>query len=76
MAHRPKPFYRTARKAFYCQIGIKQVKLVSGPKDATTEALAWTAFHKVMVAPPVISVDPAALAVGMSVAEVFDKFLD
>ncbi len=76
MARRPQPFYRTARKAFYCQLGTNQVKLAAGPNDAATEALAWAAFHKVMVAPPDSSVDPAVLAVGMSVVEVFDKFLD
>ena len=41
MAHHPKPFYRNTHKAFYCQIGGKQLKLVSGPNDPATETLAW-----------------------------------
>ena len=50
MAHQPKPFYRSARKAFYVQLGKQQIKLIAGPDDAATEKAAWVEFHKLMVA--------------------------
>lgn len=85
MPHRPKPFYRSARGAFYCQIGTKQIKLASGPDDPATEKLAWAEFHRVMAAagsPPPrpdaaggFSATSLPQSAGMSAAEVFDKFL-
>lgn len=79
MAHTPKPFYRSARNAFYCQLGKQQIKLVSGPNDSATGKLAWAAFHALMVeraanddAPTPISANSAT----PTAAEVFEKFLD
>ena len=50
MAHQPKPFYRSARKAFYVQLGKHQIKLTAAPYDAATEKAAWAEFHKLMAA--------------------------
>lgn len=77
MPHAPKPFYRSARSAWYCQLGTKQIKLVAGPNDPSTAKLAWAAFHTLMAAAPVA---PTASHVftptaGLTVGEVFEKFL-
>lgn len=76
MPHQPKPFFRTARDAWYVQLGKNQVKLAPGPKNAATEKTAWAAFHRLMTdradgVPK--SANPAAEP---TVAEVFEKFLD
>lgn len=76
MAHAPKPFYRTARSAFYVQLGKKQIKLIDGPDDAATEKAAWQEFHRLMAAPAVAPGRPAVTASGLTVAEVFEKYLD
>jgi integrase/recombinase XerC len=48
MAHSPKPFFRTARNAWYVQLGPKQFKLCDGPKSSVTEKEAWALFHDLM----------------------------
>ena len=45
VAHSPKPFFRTARNAWYVQLAKQQVKLHDGPKNTDTEKSAWSAFH-------------------------------
>lgn len=49
MPHHPKPFYRTARSAWYVQLRKKQVELLDGPDDSAT---ADAAFHKLMAGAP------------------------
>lgn len=76
MAHQPKPFFRTGR-GWYIQIGTKQTKLCDGPKTGETEKLAWAEFHKLMAAPAAApSTFSANSASGITVADVFEKFLD
>jgi hypothetical protein len=71
--HQPKPFYRNNR-GWYVQLGKKQRRLCDGPKTPQTEKQAWAEFHKLMAANgQTIS---AAPTVGLTVAEVFEKFLD
>lgn len=81
MAHSPKPFFRTARNAWYVQLGTKQTKLCDGPKNTATEKAAWAAFHTLMADRPPNSANSAAPeppqnAGGMTLAELFDKYLD
>lgn len=77
MAHTPKPFYRSARSAWYVQLGKQQIKLVAGPHDTATEKLAWAAFHKLMAAGPHDTATPRPLApAGLTVGVVFEKYLD
>ncbi|CAN5702389.1 hypothetical protein BH23PLA1_BH23PLA1_41280 [soil metagenome] len=62
----PKPFYRTARKAWFVQVGGKQIKL--GPdRDA-----AFRRYHELMGQPEA----PSPPADSASVVGVFDAFLD
>lgn len=74
MAHQPKPFFRTGR-GWYVQLGKNQIKLCDGPKSPATEKLAWQEFHARMSA-PTPAPNSAASATGMTVGEVFEKFLD
>ena len=79
MPHVPNPFYRTARKAVYVQLGRRQVKLAAGPDDDTTGRLAWAEFHRLMAAGPAapaagFSANAATSADGVTVA--FEKYLD
>jgi integrase len=86
VAHQPKPFYRSARAAWYVQLGKQQIKLLSGPDDTATEKLAWAEFHRLMAAggnPPTYSANPPTRSggthlpvPGLTVAEVFEKYLD
>ncbi len=77
MAHQPKPFFRTGR-GWYVQLGTQQLKLAPGPQNAETEKAAWAAFHSLMVerAKPTPTATHAAHPAALTVAEVFDKFLD
>jgi integrase/recombinase XerC len=79
MPHHAKPFFRTSR-GWYVQIGKQQLKLADGPKNADTEAAAWERYHAVMAErpkPPNGQAAPAnGEADGLTVAEVFDKYLD
>lgn len=79
MAHSPKPFFRTARNAWYVQLGKQQTKLHDGPKNTDTEKAAWAAFHALMAsrnsansAAPQSPQNTGAL----SLAELFEKYLD
>ena len=80
MAHQPKPFFRTGR-GWYVQLGKQQIKLAPVPKNAETEKAAWTEFYALMGG-RVNSVTPApnsanaATSAALTVAEVFEKFLD
>jgi hypothetical protein len=77
MAHAPKPFFRTARNAWFVQLGKRQVKLCEGPKSPQTEQAAWTQFHRLMASSPATpKAGVASPAAGLSVAEVFEKYLD
>jgi integrase len=79
MAHQPKPFFRTGR-GWFVQLATKQIKLCDGPKNGETEKLAWAEFHKFMVDRTANDNTPApknsANSATLSVAEVFEKFLD
>lgn len=71
MPKSPKPFFRTARNAWYVQIGTKQTRLADGPKTADSERAAWTAFDALVKAQPI------AHTVGaLSLAVLIDKYLD
>lgn len=78
MAHSPKPFFRTARNAWYVQLGKQQLKLHDGPKTTETEKAAWSAFHALMssrnsaksAAPQPPQND------GLTLAELFEKYLE
>lgn len=78
MAHSPKPFFRTARNAWYVQLGTKQTKLVDGPKNTDTEKAAWTAFHALMASRN--SANSAAPQppqnAGVTLADLFEKYLE
>src|SRR4051794_41156518 len=76
MAHQPKPFFRTGR-GWYVQLGTEQIKLADKPKTPATEKAAWAAFHELMSgrAKPSPSIPPLS-ASPLTVAEVFEKFLD
>lgn len=76
MAHPPKPFYRSARIAWYIQLCGKQIKLLAGPDDPSTEKLAWAAFHKLMVPVPSTPTGVNVPSTGLTVGEVYEKFLD
>lgn len=79
MAHSPKPFFRSARAAWYVQLGKNQIKLHDGPKTAATEKAAWAAFHALMAtrndnsANSAAPQNPPQKAAGLSVSELFDK---
>jgi integrase/recombinase XerD len=62
----PKPFFRTARKAWFLQVGDKQIKLGSD-RDA-----AFRRYHELMGQPQA----PPAPADARSVVGVLDAFLD
>lgn len=87
MAHQPKPFFRTARNAWYVQLGKQQIKLTEGPKNSATEKAAWTAFHALMTervandnsansAAPQSPQNSGARSGALAVSELFDKYLD
>ncbi|VTS08056.1 tyrosine-type recombinase/integrase [Tuwongella immobilis] len=80
MAHQPKPFFRTARNAWYIQLDGQQIKLAPGPKNSTTEKAAWSQFHEI-VAQRKISLrsntaQPSDNSAALSVAHLCDKYLD
>ncbi len=83
MAHSPKPFFRTARNAWYVQLGKNQIRLASGPKTTATEKEAWAVFHRLMTervangdAPVHESTTPGAENGGLTVGILFEKYLD
>ena len=67
MAHFPKPFFRTARNAWFVQIGSRQIKL-GAHKDE-----AFRQYHELMVAP---SETPVVQNSSKLVVVVVDAFLD
>lgn len=77
MAHTPKPFFRSGR-GWYVQLGKQQIKLTDGPKSIETEKVAWAEFHKMMTnqAANDNSAAPESPQNGLTVSELFDKFLD
>jgi integrase len=80
VAHQPKPFFRTGR-GWYAQLGKKQIRLVPGPQNAETERAAWAAFHALMAERAKSQTLPgnplnSANSATLTVAEVFDKYLD
>src|SRR5947209_5923393 len=73
MSHFPKPFFREPRKRWYVQIDGRQVNL--GPDEGE----AFRQYHKLMAdrgadGPPHAATATSA-ADGLTVAEVYDKFL-
>src|SRR5271168_4446043 len=68
MAHFPKPFFRSARNAWFVQIGDRQVKL-SADKDE-----AFTRYHEMMAKPSLPPVTQAEA--GKLVVVIVDEFLD
>lgn len=76
MAHSPKPFFRSGR-GWYVQLD-KQIKLCDGPKNTATEKDAWAAFHKLMAERAANDNAPAPQSPqnGLTLAELFDKYLD
>ncbi len=81
MAHSPKPFFHTARNDWYVQFGKNQITLHNGPKTVATEKAAWAAFHALMAdransANSAGHQKPAASSGALTVAELFDKYLD
>ncbi len=83
MAHRPKPFFRTARDAWYVQLGSQQLRLCPGPRSAATEGAAWEAFHRLMAARAAAdnsavsaTAAPGPPQTGLTVGELFEKYLD
>lgn len=84
MAHSPKPFFRSARNAWYVQLGPKQTKLCDGPKSAATEKAAWTTFHNLMAARAAANTSavsagataPESPQNGLTVGGLFEKYLD
>lgn len=47
MPHRPEPWYRASKNAWYVQLDGSQIRLAKGPKDETEKA-AWEAFYRLM----------------------------
>jgi len=68
----PKPFFRTGR-GWYVQLDGKQIPLVPGPKNADTQRVALERYHDLMARRPAPT--PKVSDEGLSVAELFDKFL-
>lgn len=75
MARPHRIWYRSARKAWYVEIGDEQVKLLKGPNDADTRKLAEQEFYKLMaeraVQPP-LEIGPSRL----TVAALIDGYLE
>jgi integrase/recombinase XerC len=72
MPHRPKPFFRSARNAWFVQIGKKQNRLVDGPKTADSERAAWAAFDALLKNQKITTLSPD----GISIAQLFEKYLE
>ena len=47
MPHRPEPWYRASKNAWYVQLDDRQIRLVKGNKEDTEKA-AWEAFYKLI----------------------------
>ncbi len=75
MPHHAQPFFRTGR-GWYVQLGKRQIKLADGPENADTSAAAWRRYHEVMTEQAKTSALAPNNSSGLTVAEVFDKFLD
>jgi hypothetical protein len=69
----PKPFFRTGR-GWYVQLDGKQIRLASGPKNVDTQSVALERYHNLMAERPAEKPSVAARC-GISVAELFDKYL-
>jgi hypothetical protein len=67
MAHFPKPFFRTARNAWFVQIGPRQINL------GTDKDEAFRQYHQLMAEP---SETPAVQNPSKLVVVVVDAFLD
>lgn len=81
MPHMPKPFFRTARNAWYVQLGTQQIRLHDGPKTSATEKAAWSRYHELMAERgQAKSATPTSKSTnsadGLSVPILCDKFLD
>lgn len=78
MAHAPKPFFRTARNAWYVQLGKQQIKLGDGPKNSNTEKAAWSKFHEVMNerGKPAPAKSAISATAGPFLGELFEKYLE
>ena len=68
MPHHPRPFFRTARKAWFVQVGIRQVNL------GTDKDEAFTRYHELMAKPVLPALAPTE-AVRL-IAVVIGDFLD
>jgi integrase len=66
MAHFPKPFFRSARNAWFVQIGDRQIKLAADKDEA------FTRYYELMAQPPV----PTQPDAKPLVVVVIDNFLD
>lgn len=62
----PRPFWREARKAWFVQIGKKQVRL------SADEAEAWRLYHELMARPPEAAKAPLPSGYAL---EIIDAFL-
>ncbi|HOW74025.1 MAG TPA: site-specific integrase [Phycisphaerae bacterium] len=66
MARFPKPFFRTARLAWFVQVGSRQIRLAEGRDEA------FRRYHEFMAAPQ----EPPPVSKSELVAVVVDAFLD
>ncbi len=66
MARHPQPFYRTARAAWFVQVGKRQINLGPDKKAAFQE------YHRLMAAEGIVAVAPGKLAIH----DLADLFLD
>ena len=71
----PKPFFRSGR-GWYVQVGKQQIKLGDGPDNSETEAAALKRYHQVMAENGRDKSAATAVPDGLTIAEVFDKYLD
>ncbi|QEL19171.1 hypothetical protein [Limnoglobus roseus] len=83
MAHSPKPFFRTARNAWYVQLGSKQTKLFDGPKTPRHREIGVVGVpcpdglaELCQLCCPGIVPEFWCPFCALSLAELFEKFLD
>jgi hypothetical protein len=70
VAHFPKPFFRTARNAWFVQVGDRQVKL------ATDKESAFKRYHELMCQPlKAVAAQPAATTARLVIV-IVDEFLE
>ncbi len=67
MARSPKPWWREDRQAWFVTINGSRINLGPDEKEAKRK------FHELMAASPAT---PKSVSSQLSIAEIFDKFLD